>query len=76
MGVSRRTIARWREWWRRAFAASPFWRMAAAAFMPRVDTGRLLAALLERFSGDAAARLIALLRLLLPITGGVAMHAA
>ena len=31
-GVSRRTIARWREWWRSAFVASPFWRAAAAAF--------------------------------------------
>jgi hypothetical protein len=76
VGVSRRTIARWREWWRSAFAASPFRRMAAAAFMPPVDRGRLPAALLERFSGDAAARMIALLRLLLPITGGVAMHVA
>jgi hypothetical protein len=61
---------------RSAFAASPFRRMAAAAFMPPVDRGRLPAALLERFSGDAAARMIALLRLLLPITGGVAMQAA
>ena len=32
--------------------------------------------LLERFAGDAAARLIALLRFLLPISGGAAMHAA
>jgi len=76
VGVSRRTIARWREWWRSAFAASPFWRVAAAAFMPPVDHGRLPASLIERFSGDAAAQLIALLRLLLPISGGVAMHAA
>jgi hypothetical protein len=76
VGVSLRTIARWREWWRRAFAASPFWRVAAAAFMPPVDEARLPAALLERFSGDACAMLVALLRLLLPITGGVAMHTA
>jgi hypothetical protein len=50
--------------------------VTAAAFMPPVDQARLPAALLERFSGDATARLIALLRLLLPMTGGVAMHAA
>jgi hypothetical protein len=75
-GVSRRTVARWQDWWRSAFVASPFWRVAAAAFMPPVDQARLPAALLERFSGDATARLIALLRLLLPMTGGVAMHAA
>jgi hypothetical protein len=75
-GVSRRTIGRWRTWWRCAFAASRFWRMAAAAFMPPVEVDRLPASLLERFAGDAATPLVALLRLLLPITGGAAMQAA
>jgi hypothetical protein len=50
--------------------------MAGAALMPPVDQARLPAALLERFAGDDAAKLIGLLRLLLPITGGVAMQAA
>ena len=76
VGVSRRTIARWREWWRSAFVASPFWRVASAAFMPPLDQARLPGSLLERFSGDAATRLIALLRLLLPITGGTTVQAA
>ena len=53
-----------------AFAESPFWRITAAAFMPPVQTGLLPASLLERFSGDDEARLVALLRLLGPITGG------
>ena len=43
--------------------------------MPPVDQGRLPVSLLERFAGDAGAKLIALLRLLGPITGGTAMHA-
>jgi len=76
VGVGRRTIARWRAWWRRAFVASPFWREVSAAFMPPVDQERLPASLLERFSGAAAAQLIAVLRLLLPITGGNGVHAA
>jgi len=75
-GVSRRTIGRWREWWRSTFAASPFWKMAAAALMPPIEANRLPASLLERFAGDAAARLIALLRFILPISAGDAMHAA
>jgi hypothetical protein len=75
-GVSRRTVRRWRTWWGSAFAASPFWKLAAAAFMPPVDRSRLPASLLERFAGDAAARLVALLRFILPISGGAAMHAA
>ena len=76
VGVSRRTITRWRAWWRRIFVASLFWRQASAAFMPPVDQERLPAALLDRFSGAAAEQLIAVLRLLLPITGGHAVHAA
>lgn len=77
VGVSRRTIGRWREWWRDVFTASPFWRGAAAAFMPPASQEDLPASLLDRFSGAAGERLSALLRLLLPITGGaVAMHAA
>lgn len=75
-GVSRRTVARWREWWRRAFVASPFWATARAAFMPPLDEARLPASLIARFEGGEAARLIALLRLLLPITGGAAMQAS
>ena len=27
IGVNRRTIERWREWWRGAFTASPFWQI-------------------------------------------------
>ena len=68
--VDRRTVARWRAWWRDAFAASPFWRIARAAFMPPIDLGRLPAALIERFTGDTAEQLIALLRFMAPITGG------
>lgn len=75
-GVSRHTIARWRRWWRTVFTASPFWRVTAGTFMPPVDQARMPASLLERFAGDARTKLIALLRLLLPITGGAGVHAA
>jgi hypothetical protein len=77
-GVDRRTAGRWRVWWRDSFTASPFWRIARAAFMPPVDRDRLPASLLERFSDDGAPwrdtpgmmQLIALLRFIGPITGG------
>jgi len=74
VGVHRRTIARWRDWWRAAFTASPFWRVAAAAFMPPVDETALPGALPERFAGAAAAQMLGLLRFLLPITGGRAVQ--
>jgi hypothetical protein len=75
IGVSRRTVAHWREWWRTTFAQSRFWQPARAAFMPPVDQDRLPASLLERFAGGGAEQLLALLRFLAPITGG-AVHAS
>lgn len=68
--VDRRTVERWRDWWRKIFTAMPFWQAARSAFMPPVDQNRLPAAMLERFVGDAAERMAALLRFLSPITGG------
>ena len=73
--VDRRTIERWRRWWRETFAATPFWQIARAAFMPPVDQNRLPAALIERFTGDDTDRLVGLLRFLGPITGGAGMQA-
>jgi len=75
-GVSRRTVERWRVWWREAFAESAFWKAATAAFMPPVERDLLPAALLERFAGVAEAQLVALLRFLGPITGGAGLAQA
>jgi hypothetical protein len=73
--VDRRTVERWRRWWRQTFTHSPFWRAARAAFMPPLDPHRLPAALIERFTGDVASRLVALLRFLGPVTGGAGERA-
>ena len=72
--VDRRTVGRWRRWWREGFTATPFWRIARARFMPPVDQAQLPAALLGRFTGDGGEPLVALLRLLGPITGGAKRH--
>jgi hypothetical protein len=69
-GIDRRTIERWRTWWRDGFTATPFWQTARALLMPPVEHDRLPASLLDRFAGSAADRLIALLRFIAPITGG------
>jgi hypothetical protein len=74
LGISPRTVVRWRRWWREIFTSGPFWTQAAAAFMPPVDRAGLPASLLDRFGDpDADApdhRLRLLLRFLAPITGG------
>lgn len=75
LGVSRRTVERWRIWWRTAFAESRCWREAAAMLVPPVDPARLPASLLERFLGGEEERLVLLLRLLGPITGGACVQA-
>jgi hypothetical protein len=70
VGVDRRTVERWRVWWRERLPASPFWRTAGAAFVPPVDQDRLPAALIDRFGGDDTDRLIALLRFIAPVGAG------
>jgi hypothetical protein len=69
-GIDRRTLARWRVWWRSAFSVGSFALVAKATFMPQLDIASLPASLLDRFAGDIAEQLIALLRFLAPLTGG------
>lgn len=69
-GVDRRTLRRWREWWLKSFQKSRFWQEAAAAFMPPADPHLIPLSLLDRFVGSPEERLLSLLRLLLPISGG------
>jgi len=68
LGVSARTLARWRRWWRDVFAASTFWRNARGQLRTPVPADALPAALLRRFGGDLQTQLIAGLRFLAPIT--------
>jgi hypothetical protein len=73
-GVDRRTVGRWREWWRATFTETRFWQAKRSAFTPPVDEGRLPASMLERFLGSSVRRLVNLLRFLTPITGGAAVR--
>ena len=77
LGVSRHTVMRWRRWWCEMLPETDFWRGTGATLMPPVAVADLPAALLERFAGAAAERLLSLLRWLSPLTsGGCAVHAA
>jgi hypothetical protein len=69
VGVSRRTVLRWRDWWHSAFTESPFWR-AHRALAPSASAADLPASLLQSFEGTIEQQLISLLRLLVPITTG------
>jgi hypothetical protein len=76
VAVPLRTLERWRSWWQEAFIATPLWRGAGGSFMPPLDAAGLPANLLERFVGDAVARLSGLLRWLGPLTVRAADPAA
>lgn len=67
-GASLRTLARWRKWWHEAFLQSAFWKAAKARFSPAVVESDVPNSLLERFGSEGAARLLALLRYLGPLT--------
>jgi hypothetical protein len=69
--VSKRTLERWRRWWRKTFPSTAFWRSARARFASPLDHTRLPASLLERFGdcgkSDSALRA---LKFLVPLTAG------
>jgi hypothetical protein len=68
LGVSQRTLARWREWWKEAFIESAFWKEARAFFSPGVDEKGVPLSLLERFGGGEEERLAGLLRMVRPLS--------
>lgn len=78
VGVSLRTLQRWRAWWLRSFRRTAFWKGARGRLVPAVEESRLPASLLDRFttpSERAGDGLVRCLRFLSPITtsGGCAM---
>jgi hypothetical protein len=75
-GIDRRTLTRWRAWWRSTFTDRHFAPIAKAAFMPPLEIAGLPVSLLDRFAGGIEQQLNGLLRFLGPLTGGAsAIHA-
>ncbi len=68
LGVSERTLRRWRAWWRETFPRTRFWRAARGSFVPPVESTALPASLVERFVGaDAIERVSRVLHFLTPL---------
>lgn len=69
IGANRRTLARWRTWWRETFTATPFWRTARARWVPPVWEAAMPASLLERIvEEEDVMRLVRLLDFVKPVT--------
>ena len=70
LGVDRRTLERWRQWWLETFPQSAFWKAARARFSPPIDKGTLPWSLYGAFGMNRRDRLLKLLKFLSPITTG------
>lgn len=70
IGVSGRTLTRWRTWWQTLFARSPFWKAARASVGAPVAASDLPHDLFQRFLGDVQKKLLAFLKFLSPISIG------
>jgi hypothetical protein len=69
VGVSVRTVNRWRQWWRLIFVGTPFWKAARGLLRVPLDEQSLPLALLEAFPDhDAQSRLVCLLRFISPLS--------
>jgi len=75
-GVDRRTVERWRDFWREHFPQTAFWKVARGRFL-RLGSVDLPRVLFEAFihRGDSREEWKGLLRFLAPITitGGLAI---
>lgn len=68
LGIDRRTLERWRQWWLVLFVESSFWREARARFMPPLSPKTMPLSLCVSFGVERRDRLLELLKFLAPIT--------
>ncbi len=68
VGVSARTIYRWRLWWQETFVRTPFWKTARGFLRVPIDESSLPLSLLQSFPVNHGKRkLLRLLRFLSPL---------
>lgn len=68
LGVDRRTLERWRRWWREELPAAGAWQGLRGKLRGGLRVEELPCSLLERFAGSAAEKLVALLRFVTPLS--------
>ncbi len=68
LGISVRTLNRWRDWWLRSFTGGGFWKTERARFMPILKEATLPLSLVEVFGATGWEGLVRLMKFLAPIT--------
>jgi hypothetical protein len=77
IGADRRTLSRWREFWLKTFALSPFWKARQGRFSPALNSKTLAWSLCSAFYWiDSRDRLLDLLRFLAPWSASQALKLA
>jgi transposase-like protein len=75
LGVDRRTLERWRRWWRESVPRTDFWSELRGRLDLPVATNELPSSLLERVVGaDDAERLLRFLHLIDPLSHSALMR--
>jgi hypothetical protein len=70
LGMARVTLERWRRWWQAQLAGTDFWNRVRGELPSTLRIDNLPRSLLAVFTGILRERLVALLRLLSPVTTG------
>jgi len=69
VGVSLRTLKRWKIWWLDTFVETPVWRAGKARFMPPVDEALLPGSLRDRYEASSLSSIMnAVLEFLRPLS--------
>jgi hypothetical protein len=68
LGIDRRTLKRWRQWWTEIFVQCAFWKGERGRFRRPVAEGRMPLALVEAFGAQRMEGLVKLMKFLSPIT--------
>jgi len=68
LGVERRTLERWRRWWRESVPQTAWWRSVCGKVAGEVCLEELPRSLWERFVGEERERVVLLLELMLPLS--------
>jgi hypothetical protein len=70
VGVSQRTLRRWRRWWRECFPRTRLWLATCGRLRRPIAVHDLPGAMLAVLAGDLRTQVLAFLRWLAPLTGG------
>lgn len=68
IGVDRRTVAKWREWWLESFPQTVLWRSRRAWFASPPSQDQLPSSILACFRGDLRQRIFHMLMFLSPLS--------